>query len=67
VSAAVLAAKAYLAGQPGVDGSVSISNGIVIVTTSANEPTILLSVIGIDSVSAKGSARTSIVPTGDAR
>ena len=51
-SAAVLAAKTYLAGQPGVDGSVSISNGVVIVTTSANEPTILLSVIGIGSVSA---------------
>jgi len=65
--AAVLAAKTYLAGQPGVDGSVSISNGVVIVTTSAHQPTILLSVIGIDSVSAKGSARTSIVPTGDAR
>ena len=62
VSAAVLAAKTYLAGQPGVDGSVSISNGIVIVTTSANEPTILLSVIGIDSVSAKGSARPASCP-----
>ena len=65
--AAVIAAKTYLAGQPGVDGSVAISNGVVIVTTSAHEPTILLSVIGVDSVSAKGSARTSIVPTGDVR
>jgi hypothetical protein len=66
-SAAVLAAKTYLAGQPGVDGTVSVSNGVVLVTTSANEPTILLSVIGIDSVSARGSARANIVPTGDAR
>jgi hypothetical protein len=66
-SAAVLAAKTYLAGQPGVDGTVSISNGVVIVTTSANEPTIFLSVIGIGSVNARGSARANIVPTGDAR
>jgi hypothetical protein len=66
-SAAVLAAKTYLAGQPGVDGTVSISNGVVIVTTSANEPTIFLSVIGIGSVNARGLARATIVPTGDAR
>ena len=65
--AAVLAAKTYLAGQPGVDGTVSISNGVVIVTTSAHEPTIFLSVIGIGSVSARGSARANIVPTGDDR
>ena len=65
--AAVVAAKTYLAGQPGVDGTVSISNGVVLVATSANEPTILLSVIGISSVSGRGSARVNIVPTGDAR
>ena len=61
-SAAVLAAKTYLAGQPGIDGTVSIANGVVMVTTSAQEPTILLSVIGIGSVSGQGSARVNIVP-----
>jgi len=66
-SAAVVAAKTYLAGQPGVDGTVSISNGVVVVTTRANEPTIILSVIGISSVGGQGSARVNIVPTGDAR
>jgi hypothetical protein len=66
-SAAVLAAKGYLAGQPGVEGTVSISNGIIVVTTTANEPTILLSIIGIASVSGEGSARANIVPTGDSR
>jgi len=66
-SAAVLAAKTYLAGQPGVDGTVSISNGVVIVTTSAHEPTILLSVIGVGSVGGRGLARANIVATGDAR
>jgi hypothetical protein len=66
-TAAVLAAKTYLAGQPGVEGTVSISNGIVVVTTSSQEPTILLSVIGIGFVSGRGSAQASIVPTGDAR
>jgi hypothetical protein len=66
-SSAVLAAKGYLAGQPGVEGTVSISNGIIVVTTTANEPTILLSIIGIASVSGEGSARANIVPTGDSR
>ena len=65
--AAVLAAKAYLAGQPGVVGRVSISNGVVQVTTSAQEPTILLSIIGIRSVTGEGSARANIVPTGKSR
>jgi hypothetical protein len=66
-SAAVLAARSYLAGQPGVKGTVSISNGIIVVTTTADEPTILLSIIGIASVSGEGSARANIVPTGDSR
>ena len=66
-SAAVLAAKTYLAGQPGVNGTVSLSNGIVVVTADANEPTIFLSIIGISSVSGQGSARASIVPTGASR
>jgi hypothetical protein len=66
-SAAMLAAKAYLAGQPGVEGAVSISNGVVLVTTSTREPTILLSIIGIGSVAGQGTARANIVPTGDSR
>ncbi|HEU4910253.1 MAG TPA: hypothetical protein VFT17_15435, partial [Propionibacteriaceae bacterium] len=66
-SSAVLAANAYLAGQPGVQGRVSIANGVVLVTTSAEEPTIFLSIIGIGSVSAQGSAEANIVPTGDSR
>jgi hypothetical protein len=66
-SAAVLAAKAYLAGQPGVEGDVTATNGVVTVVTSAHEPTILLSVIGIGSVGGRGEARTNIVPTGATR
>jgi hypothetical protein len=66
-SGAVLAAKTYLAGQPGVEGTVSITNGVVLITTSAQQPTILLSIIGIGSVSGQGSARANIVPTGDSR
>jgi hypothetical protein len=66
-SAAVLAAKAYLAGQPGIDGTVSISNGVVMVATRAQEPTILLSAIGIGSVSGRGEAQVNIVPTGASR
>jgi hypothetical protein len=65
--AAVLAARTYIAGQPGIDGMVSIRNGVVMVATSAHEPTILLSVIGIGSVSGRGEARVNIVPTGASR
>jgi hypothetical protein len=66
-SASVLAAKAYLAGQSGVQGTVSIANGIVLVTTSAQQSTIVLSIIGIGSVTGHGSARANIVPTGASR
>jgi hypothetical protein len=65
--AAVLAARTYLAGQPGVEGTVSIRSGVVMVVTHANEPTILLSVIGIGSISGRGEARVNIVPTGASR
>jgi hypothetical protein len=65
--AAVAAARNYLAGQPGVTGSVSVSNGVVEVRTEATEPTILLSVIGIDAVTGTGEARASIVPSGESR
>ena len=66
-SAAVLAAKTYLAGQPGVQGTVSITNGVVVVATSAQEPTIFLSVIGISSIVGRGSAQANIVATGSSR
>jgi hypothetical protein len=66
-SSALLAARTYLAGQPGVQGTVSVTNGVVLVTTSAEQPTIFLSIIGIESVSAHGSAQANIVPTGDSR
>ena len=66
-SAAVAAAKSYLAGQPGVQGTVSISNGVVLVATSAQEPTIFLSVIGISSTVGRGSAQANIVATGASR
>ena len=65
--AAVRAARTYLAGQPGVRGSVSVSRGIVTVTTSATEPTIFLSMIGIAAVTGAGTAEANIVPTGQSR
>ena len=65
--AGVLAAKAYLGGEPGVTGSVNLSGGVVRVATSASEPTIFLSAIGVDAVTGTGSASASIVPTGEER
>jgi hypothetical protein len=65
--AAVLAGKAYLAGEPGVIGSVSLAAGVVRVETSATEPTIFLSAVGVDAVTGTGSATAGIVPTGEDR
>jgi hypothetical protein len=64
---AVLAGRAYLVGQPGVHGMVTLAGGVVTVTTYADQPTIFLSMIGIDSVRGTGSAKASIVATGERR
>lgn len=67
VGAAVRAARAYLAGEPGVEGSVTLQAGVVVVRTAVRQPTIVLTVIGIDTVTGHGSARASIVATGASR
>ena len=67
VVAATLAARTYLAGQPGVTGSVTVGGGIVTVRTTATEPTIFLTIVGIDAVTGTGSAQADIVPTGATR
>ncbi len=64
---AVLAARAYLAGQPGVSGTVSVASGIVSITTSATEPTIFLNALGIESVTGRGHAEANVVATGERR
>jgi hypothetical protein len=50
-----------------VECTVAITNGVVVVATSAQEPAIFLSVIGIGSIVGHGSARANIVATGAAR
>lgn len=65
--AAVLAARSYLAGQPGVRGSVDLAGGVVTVTASATEPTIFVSAIGIDSVTGRGRSQANVVATGERR
>ncbi|WP_091177771.1 pilus assembly protein TadG-related protein [Microlunatus flavus] len=65
--AGVLAAKAYLAGQPNVKGSVRLAGGVVRVDASATAPTIFLSAIGVGEVTGTGSATASVVPTGRER
>jgi hypothetical protein len=64
VGAAVLAARNYLSGQPDVTGTVGVSNGVVTVDTATSEPTIFLAIIGIRSVSARGSAVAELIPSG---
>jgi hypothetical protein len=65
--AAIAAARNYLAGQPGVTGTVTVRAGVVEVRTQATEPTILLSMIGINAVTGAGRAEANIVPTGESR
>jgi len=55
------AAQAFLAGQPDVSGDASVSNGVVTVHTRATERTLFLSLIGIDTVSATGTAQANAV------
>ena len=63
----MLAAKAFLAGDPSVQGSVSLREGVVRVETRSSAPTIFLSVVGLATVTGTGSAEAAIVPTGGAR
>ena len=59
--ASLRAARAFLAGQPDVNGSATVSGGVVTVHTRATERTVFLSLIGIDSVAAIGTARSNAV------
>ena len=65
--ASLRAARAFLAGQPGVSGSASVSDGVVTVRTRATERTLFLSLIGIDSVSASGTASANSVGPDESR
>lgn len=65
--ASLRAAAAFLAGQPGVSGRASVSNGVVTVRTRASERTIFLTLIGIDSVSATGHAVSNAVGPDESR
>ena len=67
VGAAIAAARNYLAGQPGVTGTVTVRAGVVEVRTEATEPTILLSMIGIETVTGTGQAHANIVATVESR
>jgi len=61
VAAAVRAARQFLAGSPGVTGTVTVRDGRVIVTTSSVAQTIFLSAIGIEQVTGTGRAEARIV------
>lgn len=65
-AAALRAAQMSLAGQPDVRGSATLGPGgrSVQVRTSLSRPTYFLSLIGIDSVSATGSAQAELAVVG---
>lgn len=60
VPQALAAARAYLA-SAGYHGSVTASGNKIMVTVSVKEQTMVLSVIGIDNFTARGSAVASLV------
>lgn len=65
-TAAVRAAQLSLTSQTGVEGTAVLSAGgrSVRVSTSATHPTYFLSLIGIGSVSARGSAEAELIVVG---
>ena len=61
---AVRAARSYLS-QAGVTGSVQVAaGGRVTIDTTETAPTRFLSIIGIGSVTGRGHAESTLVPTG---
>lgn len=66
-NASVRAARAFLAGQPDVTGSASVSGGVVTVRTRASERTLFLSIVGISSVTATGFAVSNAVGPDESR
>lgn len=61
---AAAAARSYLAQSPDVTGTVTLDAGVVRVTTASTEPTVFLSLIGIASVTGRGSADAELFPVG---
>lgn len=61
-TAAVLAARTLLAGDPDVEGSVQLlPGGRLQVTTSSTEPALFLTVLGVDTLTGRGSTTVDLV------
>ncbi|WP_408608896.1 hypothetical protein, partial [Desertihabitans aurantiacus] len=58
------AATAYLADSPGVSGRVVVRGGTVEVRTTSTEPTVFLSLIGVEEVTGEGSATARLFTVG---
>lgn len=64
-TAAVLAARRFLSGDPQVSGSVQLlAGGRLEVRTQSSRPTLYLSAIGIASVTGRGDAVADLIETG---
>ena len=65
-TAAVSAARSFLAGAPEVSGSVQLlPGGRLRVTTQSTQPTRYLSLVGIPTVTGRGEATADLIGTGD--
>ena len=64
-TAAVSAARSFLAGAPDVSGSVQLlPGGRLRVTTQSTQPTRYLSIIGINTVTGRGEATADLIESG---
>ena len=64
-TAAVLAARSFIAGAPQVTGSVQLgAGGRLEVSTESTKPTVYLSAIGLGTVTGQGQAEAQLIATG---
>ena len=64
-TAAVSAARSFLAGAPNVSGSVQLlPGGRLRVTTQSTQPTRYLSIVGINTVTGRGEATAELIESG---
>lgn len=64
-TAAVSAARSFLAGAPNVSGSVQVmAGGRLRVTTQSTKPTRYLSLVGINTVTGRGQATAELIESG---
>lgn len=61
---ALAAARAFVAGAPGIQADVSYRGGVLLIDTRTSAPTSFLSVLGVHELPARGHAEAQLTPRG---